>query len=529
MKYTLTNQPQKINETKGEIENLSPYTIVLAAGTATPTEDTARITVKPWGSYSFKVALGEFLYAWIINEESGTTTEVSVVNFSLESEGGDIVELNEQIQNLSKKLPSGTILAVDYKKGVTAQDYEGNLIEPNGIETTLGHDNGVFYNADASFQGGRNRAKGLWAGKGTVNILSDYSVIDKATTSFNAEVEDGRITIDITEDILTTDNRRLILRYDNLPLGENFAFSWGVEKKSDTLNIKYFELHGDSFTTEKTSVEEVGSLIGTIANTGIGIPAFAIRLGDCKAGDKLIVKVNFEKSPIPTPFCEKSRGGMKNTYKNITNLVNYKGVWITKFFGKVDGSYGLCNNPGFRKWITGFGKENEWNTMCTYFNGETTVSHYVNGNFVTSYFGGEGMNNTTSKDITFWNYNGIAHPNLFVEYDILAKGTFTVEEIKKLSSSNIEIPDIGEYYPIAYAKKRTDQYGAYKRGWTVVSTDEDIFEIKNKRYKVTHKTGVEEIVYIDENGVKTGTALDQVNGYLRANSSIDLPCDVEVL
>jgi len=102
MKYTLTNQPQQISETKGEIENFSSYTIVLAAGTTPPTESTARITVSPWKSYPFKTSQGESLYAWIPNIAEGNSIEVSVVNFPLGEEGGDeVAKLSEQIQNLS--------------------------------------------------------------------------------------------------------------------------------------------------------------------------------------------------------------------------------------------------------------------------------------------------------------------------------------------------------------------------------------------------------------------------------------------
>lgn len=166
MKYILTNQPQKINETKGEIENLSVrHTIVLAAGTSIPSVGTSTITVRPGESYPFKTILGEALYAWIINANDDETLEVSVINFPSEGEGGDtdisaieteIINQGKQLQNCLVELGTpehplvGGVSAKDgmfYKVECDApiSHGRGTVFDPNGFNGVINEKDGSIH------------------------------------------------------------------------------------------------------------------------------------------------------------------------------------------------------------------------------------------------------------------------------------------------------------------------------------------------------------------------------------------------
>ncbi|HAS80389.1 MAG TPA: hypothetical protein DCR90_05760 [Fusobacteriaceae bacterium] len=547
MKYILTNKPQKINETKGEIQNVSVrHVIVLAAGTSIPSVDTSTITVRPGESYPFKTVLGEVLYAWIINANDDETLEVSVINFPSEGEGGDtdisaieteIINQGKQIQNLSKKLPEGTILAVDYRKGVTAQDYEGNLIEPNWIETTIGHDNGVFYNSDGNFQGQRDRTKGLWAGIGTTNELkNDFVGFRGLTLDLLEKKQDG------------TDVYRLygvseftgagFVSVDNLSvvLGDKVSMSMKLE----ATEIFTVRMVGGG-VTKTLSKNTDGYYEGTIKATENGTVSLYFYLFDISGGADvdIIVEIKnptLEKSPIATPFCENNRGGCNVSYPFIKNLATEDYTIISKFNGELvdcfdSGAFYIAQGDNGQFISFFFNNVHEIENpklITTVSNGITKM--FVEGILVrTDVVRITGQSLKDSISFTAKPSTENRYPNSFLESCIFLDRILTDEEISLYTNSDIEIPDVGEYYPIAFSKKRADQYGTTKRGWKVVSTDEDIFEIKGKRYKVIGATGIEETVVIDNDGVKTGTALDQVNGYLRVNTSVVLPCDVEVL
>lgn len=542
MKYILTNKPQKINETKGEIQNVSVrHVIVLAAGTSIPSVDTSTITVRPGESYPFKTVLGEVLYAWIINANDDETLEVSVINFPSEGEGGDtdisaiereIINQGKQIQNLSKKLPSGTILAVDYRKGVTAQDFEGNLIKPNGIETTIGHDNGVFYNSDGGFQGQRDRAKGLWAGIGTENL----SEIHKIDTTL---LEEG-VKLRLTERAIIVEEGDVL--HFSMNTSEKPVWNPSEDRFCFTISTNLGQIipFGAAFFGRQ------GEWIVPSGVTGISKIELWLQYFSGEYNFK-IDDIIIEKSPIATPFCEKTRGEYQISYPCDLDLGIDSGFVIKEFYGKY--KKGINTTENYCVMNVG-NDESSYRLLCT----ANYIDEFISllsdeKNIMILNFSGGIITNISVNSVTMIvnrftiltsvrNPSGVLFdsevinymPNNYSTKIILGKGrNLTDEEISLYTNSDIEIPDVGEYYPIAFSKKRADQYGTTKRGWKVVSTDEDIFEIKGKKYKITGNNGVETTVIIDGDGVKTGTSLDQVNGYLRVNESVVLPCDVEVL
>ncbi len=306
MKYILTNKPQKINETKGEIQNVSVrHVIVLAAGTSIPSVDTSTITVRPGESYPFKTVLGEVLYAWIINANDDETLEVSVINFLSEGEGGDtdisaieteIISQGKQIQNCYEKPHESLDYALWVENGELkewSKDGKSKLQTSNQV----GNGDSDTHSLNDKGLNGIIGQNDLYIGKGYENLIKNTAL---GNTSYT---KDGFIftlvcnTDDVTSKYITIESGRTIANTD-------YTLSWEVLEGIEHFN--YGVLFGTSFDPQVQSSSPKGTLTSTSIADPAGNCGILYMKHDSPSGAKVVVKVSMTKTSIPVPYIKDS-------------------------------------------------------------------------------------------------------------------------------------------------------------------------------------------------------------------------------
>lgn len=558
MKYILTNKYQEITEIEGSLPNNSVlYPILIAASTTQPDANTPYKAISSGETQNFKAAENEKIYLRLFTNDDEAQFEVSVVTF-----------IPEQIQNCSKKLPTGTILAVDYRKGVTAQDEDGKLIEPNGIETTLGHDNGVFYNTDGSFQGQRDRVRGLFAGKNTTNHWIWNDSLIHADNFHTAQISKGVTVSDITTEngwkkvtltgVATGAYPMMFKNPATLQIPDGvILYSFGMEFKCSDPDLR---LKGTGTVLQNIWGKDGDyyKFEGTPCTTGNSNFFIAIAPNDASGdgydytGVEIMWKeIQYEESSIATPFCEKNRGENKLSYPCKVDFTSDNGFLVKEFYGIPESTTTI---PGWKKLIlasTGINgpqieiTESNLQTLIGYINNNRNIliinfgtevkTLTVNGNDVSNLVS-IWKTNESLGNIAFDYYLGAStgyegYPNNFSTKIILGKGrNLTAEEIELYSNSDIEIPDIGEFYPVAYSKKRTDENGISRNFYEVMELDDDIRAVKaGEVIKVQGADLTEYSAKIEENLAITGTGVQDVSGYIRLDAGVALPARVWVM
>ncbi len=522
MKYILTNQPQKINETKGEIQNVSVrHTIVLAAGTSIPSVGTSTITVRPGESYPFKTILGEALYAWIINANDDETLEVSVINFPSEGEGGDtdISAIETEIINQGKQLQNCFELphpSLDYALFVKNGELkEWSKDGKSKLQTSEQVGNGDL----ATHSLGGKGLNGVIA-ENNLNIGAGYENLIKNTNSGSStHTKDGYIfTWICTTDTVTS--KYITIESSLAVPNTDYTLSWEVLEGEE--HFDYGVLFYTSFNPQVQSALPKDTITGTSIADPIGNCGILYMKQNALLGSKVVIKVSMTKTSSAVPYIKDSipdgRCVLDVDWTSADSSFIIGGTTYVESVSGVHMGY-ICSDTADtlheRVYTTDDVKKLKNFLVSSIYQ----KAVYDDGSEAGISLSTRGMtsgilnltyprtSNAGNDSIGF--FLRYSDPNLIEE--------ILKSELEKFKAGKVKLNDMGFVENIPNSKKKMDKLGVVKTHIkvTIVEKDEDIyFAMEGDMYEVIDSTG-SSYTTIGVNGAITpGSKIKNVAGYV---------------